>query len=45
MNEALNTIDPIDPRMIIKYPDETEETINGFENISKKLNELFEKLS
>jgi hypothetical protein len=40
MNEVLNTKDPIDPRMIVKYISGTEETIDGFENINKKLKEL-----
>jgi hypothetical protein len=44
MNEVSNVKDPMNPRMIIKYVGGTQEIIDGYENISKKLNELFEDI-
>jgi len=43
LQEVLTT-DPIEPKMIVKYADGTQEDTWGMENISKRLNKIFENL-
>jgi len=43
LQEVLTT-DPIEPKMIVKFLDGTQEDTWGMENISKRLNKIFENL-